>query len=111
MYYLTNDKNKIVGYSTSKVNPAMQWTDEDVVEVGNKMFFASQTEEIEKAKVEQKRIDEINFQIFELKDKLSATDYKCLKYIDGVLSESEYAEIKDYRAKLREQINKLEDNL
>lgn len=111
MFYLTNEKNEIVGYSTACVNPEMKETNEEIIEVGNKMFFASQTKEIEKAKVEQKRIDEINFQIFELKDQLSATDYKCLKYIDGALSDSEYAEVKAYRAKLREQINKLEDSL
>lgn len=49
--------------------------------------------------------------ITKLKGELASTDYKCLKYVDGALSESEYAEVKAYRAKLREQINKLEDSL
>lgn len=111
MYYLTNEKGEIVGYSTSCVNPAMDWTDEEIVEVGSKMFFTSQTEEIEKAKVKQKHIDEINSQIFELKDQLSATDYKCLKYVDGALSDNEYAEVRAYRASLREQINELEKEI
>lgn len=43
-----------------------------------------------------------------LKAELAATDYKCLKYIDGALSESEYAEVKAYRAELRRRVNELE---
>lgn len=46
--------------------------------------------------------------IEQLKAELAATDYKCLKYIDGAISESEYAEVKAYRAELRRQINELE---
>lgn len=47
-------------------------------------------------------------EIDRLKAELSATDYKCLKYVDGALTEEEYAEVKKYRASLREQINQLE---
>lgn len=46
--------------------------------------------------------------IAQLKAELSATDYKCLKYVDGALTEEEYAEVKTYRADLRKQINELE---
>lgn len=46
--------------------------------------------------------------IEQLKAELSATDYKCLKYVDGALTEEEYAEVKKYRADLRKQINELE---
>ena len=46
--------------------------------------------------------------IAQLKAELSATDYKCLKYVDGALTEEEYAEVKKYRADLRKQINELE---
>ena len=53
--------------------------------------------------------EEINaMEIARLKAKLSATDYKCLKYVDGALTESEYAEVKAYRAELRRKINELE---
>jgi len=47
-------------------------------------------------------------EIARLKSKLSATDYKCLKYVDGALTEEEYAEVKTYRAELRAKINELE---
>ena len=45
--------------------------------------------------------------IEQLKAELSATDYKCLKYVDGALTEEEYSEVKKYRADLRKQINEL----
>lgn len=60
-------------------------------------------EELEK--IEQDKIVE---QINELKQTLSATDYKTLKYVDGYYTEEEYAEIKAYRESLREQIRELE---
>ena len=53
--------------------------------------------------------EEINtMEIERLKAELSATDYKCLKYVDGALTEQEYAEVKAYRQSLRQRINELE---
>ena len=53
--------------------------------------------------------EEINaMEIESLKAELASTDYKCLKYVDGALSESEYAETKAYRAELRNRINELQ---
>lgn len=46
-----------------------------------------------------------------LKAELSSTDYKCLKYVDGALTEEEYAEVKAYRQELRNKINQLEQDL
>lgn len=48
-------------------------------------------------------------EIERLKAELAATDYKCLKYVDGALSESEYAEVRAYRQELRNKINQLEE--
>ena len=109
MFYLTNEKKEIVGYSTARVNPAMKETDEEIIEVGNKMFFASQKDEIAKGMSKQKHMDDVNSQIYELKAELSSTDYKCLKWIDGALTDEEYAEVRAYRAGLRERINTLEN--
>ena len=53
--------------------------------------------------------EELNaIEIERLKAELASTDYKCLKYVDGALSESEYAEVKAYRQSLRARINELE---
>lgn len=48
-------------------------------------------------------------EIERLKAELSATDYKCLKYVDGALTEEEYAEVRAYRQELRSRINALEE--
>ena len=50
-------------------------------------------------------------QIAELKQKLSETDYKCLKFVDGELTQAEYAETWQKRKQWREEINKLEKEI
>lgn len=47
-------------------------------------------------------------QIKQLKKNLEATDYKALKYADGVYTEEQYAPIKAQRAEWRRQINEIE---
>ena len=47
-------------------------------------------------------------EIAELKQKLADTDYKALKYADGVLSREEYEPIREQRQKWREKINEIE---
>lgn len=43
-----------------------------------------------------------------LKSELAETDYLCLKYTDGALSEDEYAPIRKQRAAYRAEINALQ---
>jgi hypothetical protein len=50
-------------------------------------------------------------QIAVLKSQLNATDYKALKYAEGLYTEEEYAQTKAERQALREQINALEEVL
>ena len=47
-------------------------------------------------------------EIREIKEKHAETDYKCLKFVDGALSEEEYAPVRQYRQSLRDEINTLE---
>lgn len=49
-----------------------------------------------------------SFEIAELKANLSATDYQAIKYAEGLLSESDYAPIKEQRQAWRNRINELE---
>lgn len=55
-----------------------------------------------KEELEQQRL-------FELKDKLSATDYEAIKYAEGWFTDEEYEPIKQYRESLRQQIRAIED--
>lgn len=49
--------------------------------------------------------------IIELKSQLSATDYKALKFMEGWLTEEEYAPIRAERQIIRDEINRLEDEI
>lgn len=49
--------------------------------------------------------------IGELKAELGATDYKALKYMEGWLTEEEYAPVKAQRQEFRDKINELEAQL
>lgn len=49
--------------------------------------------------------------ISELKSQLSTTDYKALKFMEGWLTEDEYAPIKAERQAIRDEINKLEEEI
>ena len=50
-------------------------------------------------------------EIRSLKILLSDSDYKAIKYAEGLISESDYAETKAYRESLRQQINDYEKEL
>lgn len=56
-------------------------------------------------------IQAINREISELKRKLSDTDYKAIKYSEGLLTDKEYAEVKAQRQAWRDEINRLEEKL
>ena len=47
-------------------------------------------------------------EIIELKRKLAATDYKAVKHAEGLISDENYAGIKEEREKWRERIRELE---
>lgn len=48
------------------------------------------------------------YEILRLKAQLAASDYKTLKYVEGLISEEDYAPIKAARQELRDRINALE---
>ena len=56
-------------------------------------------------------IQAINREISELKKKLFDTDYKAIKYAEGLLTNEEYVEIKVQRELWRKRINELEASL
>lgn len=50
----------------------------------------------------------IVYNIEACKAQLASTDYQCLNYAEGELTEDEYAPVKELRKQLRKQINELE---
>lgn len=53
----------------------------------------------------------IESEIVGLKQILTSTDYKALKFTEGQISEKDYAETKKQRQQLRDKINELEAEL
>ena len=49
--------------------------------------------------------------ISELKTLLDESDYKAIKYAEGLIPESEYEPIKSERQKYRDEINQLESEI
>ena len=49
--------------------------------------------------------------ISELKTLLDESDYKAIKYAEGLIPESEYEPIKSERQRYREEINRLESEI
>lgn len=54
---------------------------------------------------------ELNWEISQCKQNLKATDYKAIKFAEGVLSESEFAPIRLQREEWRSLINQYEVQL
>lgn len=66
------------------------------------------TETQVKKEYEQPQEELDKLRIAELKQYLFNTDYKAIKYAEGLLTAEEYAEIKAQRQAWRDEINKLE---
>lgn len=52
-----------------------------------------------------------SLQIIGLKQELMQSDYKAIKYAEGWLTDEEYAEVKAERQRIRDEINRLEQEL
>ena len=77
--------------------------------VDGKFTIKRRTPTVEEMKADE--ATEINRQIRELKQKLSDTEYKAIKYSEGWLTDEEYAEVKTQREEWRSAINQLEERL
>jgi hypothetical protein len=55
--------------------------------------------------------EQIQGEIIALKSLLADTDYQCLKYAEGALTEAEFADTKAKRRAWREKVNELEAEL
>ena len=81
-------------------------------------IYHKETGTVEYVELTQEEIDELNNmqpsteeQISELKQQLTDTDYKAIKYAEGLLTEEEYAETKAQRQEWRARINELESEM
>ena len=76
-------------------------TDKEYTLYNGEYLLKEEVEKIEQAKATESRIAE-------LKQLLADTDYKAIKYAEGLISEEEYAETKEQRQAWRDEINNLQ---
>ena len=79
------------------------------MEIIETIFDAKRNTEIQvKKEYEQPQEELDKLRIAELKQCLFNTDYKAIKYAEGLMTDEEYAETKAQRQAWRDEINKLE---
>lgn len=104
---------EVFHYETVREYPNGGKDVEKVIDVEGKPYVPAHVErediqvyipytDAELAKIEAER------EIVELKGKLRETDYKAIKYAEGMLPLDEYAEIREQRQSWRDKINYLE---
>ena len=110
IYIRTNERNEIIETCSAPISNGIEY--KCTIDFKKLLY----------AKLENGQIvyDEIAYQkdreqenkkarISELKSKLAKTDYKAIKYAEGLISADEYAPIKAQRQEWRDEINKLEN--
>lgn len=103
--YETNVYAAMVVENVPACNNLRQYlvVENDQVVVRNRAF--SQKQEI------RVQVTELNNKIYELKDKLAATDYIAIKFAEGIISEIEYMATKNQRQAWRAEINSNETKI
>ena len=124
---LYSDKTWMESVALRGKPDTIELTDEEFAQVGiTKRFENGVLIDIPQAELETMRlaqleyeqqlqreaeIDEVQRKISEIKAKLSETDYQAIKYVEGFISEADYAQIKAQRQVWRDEINALEAEL
>ena len=110
MKIVINDKNEIVSYCVlgnllNSIETAKTFPSEFA---SKKFIYNKESDEILNNPNYIENRYEIEAEINEYKKLLSDSDYKAIKYAEGILTEEEYAETKQQRQEWREKINELE---
>ena len=110
-----NERGEITGYAVVGGFPEGAEIEEESLPEGFEEEFRPGKYLLEEGEVhenpayeEPEDITPVLEEIEELKGELSATDYKALKYMEGWLTQEEYAPIKAQRQQIRDRINELE---
>lgn len=110
MYYKTDEKGSITVITSSPLEGFKKANEEIVTSFNGQLVFKSVTETSE-YKTQEKiylAVRDKESRIVKIKKNLSDTDYKTLKFVDGALSEADYAPIHAQRQAWRNEIKMLE---
>lgn len=100
--------NRIIAYNNTGDFPCLAYdkvceaADVELVEVNGEFVAKDDAKAIRKMK---------DAQIAELKQKLTDTDYKAIKYAEGEYTDEDYTLVKEMRKEWRRAINELEEQL
>ncbi|MBR3208865.1 MAG: hypothetical protein IKF82_01210 [Bacilli bacterium] len=95
-----------------KVEGMIEVEDSILNEIGKTKYFDVENNKvIDYDNTKELRIEEINARIRELKELLAETDYRAIKYSEGLYTQEEYAPYKYQRQSYRDEINQLEEEL
>lgn len=113
MKIVINDKNEIISYCViGSLDNSIETVKEFPSQFETQKFiYNKETDEILNNPNYIENRYEIEDKINQYKKMLSDTDYKVLKYMEGYLTDEEYAETKIQRQEWREKINILEEKL
>lgn len=111
MKIVINDKNEIVSYCIVGNLPSSIETTKEFPSKfeSEKFIYNKETDEILNNPNYIENRYEIEAEINKYKKLLSDSDYKAIKYAEGVLTEEEYSETKQQRQSWRNKINELEE--
>lgn len=111
---IVDDKNIIRGIIISPLSsefPTVNIGKVEDIHVGFDKYIKKKIVKDDVAYETSQKKSAILAKIAQLKALLEQTDYEAIKYAEGQLSESEYAEMKQQRKEYRDKINKLEESL
>lgn len=111
---IVNEENYIINVITYPITeelPVVDIESASSIHLGIDKFVDGKiVKDEEKYKEKLEKMEKAK-RIQELKKYLADTDYKVFKYMDGEISEEDYAVIKQSRKDAREEINRLEGEL
>lgn len=111
MYYRLDSKGNIIDCSLVYYGSGCLKTDRTIIRDLKEQLVFEDEIDIKALEKEKKALEFENDRqkyLGIVKSRLQESDYKCLKFVDGALSESEYASIRAEREKLRLCYNELE---
>ena len=115
IYAILDDNNRVVMWGNSQFADAQAYEIDDYDQFYNASFcYYLKDDKLiydDTAKEKAEKQEKILMQINELKQLLTQSDYKALKYAEGWLSTDEFKETLDQRQLWRNQINELESEL
>ena len=109
------DENSIIiswtSYPIDENKPILEIQDPETIHLGFDKFIEGKLVRDSKNYKKALLLHEKSCRIDTLKKKLSESDYKLFKYLEGELSEDEYQKVKADRQSWRTEINQLEEEL